>query len=232
VDKRTPRVDVLDCSIYNLNDHVLGKVSTLVEPRIDHNKWHKWNANNGYVDGMDAAPDLSEAAMEETEKLLKNMDLGAIEEGSEDEEDSTSDQSQSLARQEIVYTPSEVAQAFSHFSYWATGRKRLICDLQGVHDEKSNIIKLSDPVIHFYDHRRESRRNVHGATDKGSKGIKMFFVTHECNKLCFQTINGFKSANRRARQRATGDNAHQGATRNRGDSQRKLRSFLGGEKKL
>lgn len=47
VDSRTPRVDVLDCSIYSLKDKNLGNVSTLVEPRIDHNKWHKWNTNNG-----------------------------------------------------------------------------------------------------------------------------------------------------------------------------------------
>lgn len=48
----------------------------------------------------------------------------------------------------IVFTPSEVAQAFSHFSYWSSGRKRLICDLQGVYDEDENVLKFSDPVIH------------------------------------------------------------------------------------
>jgi len=47
VDERTPRVDVLDCSIYYLKDKNLGELATLVEPRLDHNKWHKWNANNG-----------------------------------------------------------------------------------------------------------------------------------------------------------------------------------------
>ena len=47
VDKKTPRVNVLDCSIYHLTDHNLGEIATLVEPRLDHNKWHKWNSNNG-----------------------------------------------------------------------------------------------------------------------------------------------------------------------------------------
>ena len=47
VDERTPRVQVLDCSIYYLKDQCLGEVATLVEPRLDHNKWYKWNANNG-----------------------------------------------------------------------------------------------------------------------------------------------------------------------------------------
>ena len=148
---------------------------------------------------MEAAPKFSEAAMEETHKLLNNMDLGAIEEGSDDEEDSDEEDEFNVSTKKLVnvYTPSEVAQAFSHFSYWATGRKRLICDLQGVYDEKSNIIMLSDPVIHYYNHRMKSRQNVHGMTDRGSKGIKMFFATHECSRLCFQTTNGFKDARRK-----------------------------------
>jgi hypothetical protein len=37
-------------------------------------------------------------------------------------------------------------QAFSHFSYWATGRKHLVCD-QGVYEEKANMIMFSDPGI-------------------------------------------------------------------------------------
>lgn len=202
VDERTPRVDVLDCSIYYLKDKNLGELATLVEPRLDHNKWHKWNANNGYVEGMESAPKLSEAALEETEELLKNRDLGAIEEGSEDEEDSDSDSESSriAGPTTCVFTPSEVAQAFSHFSYWASGRRRLICDLQGVYDEKANLIMLSDPVIHYYNHRMEHRQNVHGMTDRGRKGIKMFFATHECSRLCNHMINGFKDAHRKRHQ--------------------------------
>lgn len=147
---------------------------------------------------METTPKISDNAMEETEKLLKNWDLGDIEEGSEDEEDSNNEDelAGNTKNPVCVYSPSEVAQAFSHFSYWATGRRRLICDLQGVFDEKANIIQLSDPVIHYYNHRIESRQNVHGLTDRGRKGIKMFFATHECSRLCLRTINGFKSARR------------------------------------
>jgi hypothetical protein len=47
VDKGTPRVTFLDCSIYELDDVNLGKQSVLVEEKIDHLKWHKWNMNNG-----------------------------------------------------------------------------------------------------------------------------------------------------------------------------------------
>lgn len=42
VSKETPRISVLDCSIYHL-----GPTSVLVEPRLDHTRWEKWNSNNG-----------------------------------------------------------------------------------------------------------------------------------------------------------------------------------------
>lgn len=42
VSRRTPRISVLDCSIY-----ILGQISFLVEPRLDHTQWEKWNSNNG-----------------------------------------------------------------------------------------------------------------------------------------------------------------------------------------
>ena len=35
---RTPRVTFLDYSIYELDDHNYGKVSVLVEERIDHSE--------------------------------------------------------------------------------------------------------------------------------------------------------------------------------------------------
>ena len=46
----------------------------------------------------------------------------------------------------ILFTPNDVAQAFSHYTYWASGRKRLVCDLQGVYDEQCHELKLTDPV--------------------------------------------------------------------------------------
>jgi hypothetical protein len=100
-----------------------------------------------------------------------------VEEGSEDEESDGEENDHTTAirpRPNVVpprsFSPSEVAQAFSHFSYWATGRKRLICDLQGEYDKDANVLKLSDPVIHYFDHRREHRRHVHGRTDLGRRG--------------------------------------------------------------
>jgi hypothetical protein len=56
VDQRTPIVSFLDCSIYELDDPDLGVLSVLVEDKLDHTNWHKWNCNNGFVDGMKEAP--------------------------------------------------------------------------------------------------------------------------------------------------------------------------------
>lgn len=85
-----------------------------------------------------------------------------------------------------IFSLSEVAQAFSHFTYLESCRKRLVCDLQGVYDEKANLLKFSDPVIHYYNSNRLDRRNVHGRTDRGRKGNVMFFETHHehCGHLC------------------------------------------------
>jgi Alpha-kinase family len=90
---------------------------------------------------------------------------------------------------QLYFPPGEVAQAFSHFSYWYSSQKRLVCDLQGVYDTTSNMLLLSDPVIHYYipfalGRRKKSR--VHGQTDRGRKGIEDFLQTHKdiCGPLC------------------------------------------------
>ena len=53
-----------------------------------------------------------------------------------------------LEKDEEIFVPQdEVAQAFSHFSYVACGRKLLLCDLQGATCGRS-LIQFTDPVIH------------------------------------------------------------------------------------
>jgi len=214
IDKATPRVSFLDCSVYELDDINLGKQSVLVEEKIDHLKWHKWNMNNGYVEGMEEAPEFThdkmKAAFEHFAKLelhddvpnFGGYDLDAVEEDEEYDSESNSEEKSSAEspavagnrNNSIKFTASEVAQAFSHFSYLATGWKRLICDLQGVFDEASNTLKFTDPVIHYYNYRKQDRENVHGRTDRGRKGMAMFFKTHEkcCGHLCRLVTMGFK----------------------------------------
>ncbi len=73
---------------------------------------------------------------------------------------------------------------FSYFSYSQSGRKYLVCDLQGVLDESSETpcFELTDPVIHY--RSISGRKNVFGRTDRGQKGINSFYKTHKCSDLC------------------------------------------------
>lgn len=100
--------------------------------------------------------------------------------------------------QVLRFTPDDVAQAFSHFSYIATGRKRLICDIQGVFDEDSNRLMISDPAIHYFNPRKEDRRQVHGRSDLGLRGVQRFFQSHQCSKLCSLVTFGLKHKRKRS----------------------------------
>uniref|UniRef100_A0A7S3PWP2 Alpha-type protein kinase domain-containing protein n=1 Tax=Chaetoceros debilis TaxID=122233 RepID=A0A7S3PWP2_9STRA len=127
---------------------------------------------------------------------MQNLDLGMLEEGDEEEESDNDSEDETIEVERraptIIFSPSEVAQAFSHFSYWATGRKRLVCDIQGVFCEEVNKLRLSDPVIHYYNSKKDGRKMVHGRTDRGRKGFAMFFETHDCSRLCRLVTKGFK----------------------------------------
>lgn len=66
-------------------------------------------------------------------------------------------------------------QALSHFSYHASRRAILLCDLQGaVYRDR---VVLTDPVVHSLDRR-------YGPTDMGSRGMSTFFHHHKCNLFC------------------------------------------------
>ena len=82
-------------------------------------------------------------------------------------------------------TPSDYLQAFSHFTYTLTNKKLLVCDLQGVYDASSKppMFELTDPAIH-YKSKSKGKQMVYGRTDKGARGIQLFFNTHKCSKIC------------------------------------------------
>eukprot|EP00899_Mesostigma_viride_P028369 jgi/Mesvir1/8717/Mv02647-RA.1 len=75
----------------------------------------------------------------------------------------------------------EIPQCFSHFTYVVTGRKKLVCDLQGVWNATDGFV-LTDPVIHYVSN--SGRRGINGLTDKGQEGVDRFFQTHRCGALC------------------------------------------------
>ncbi|RUS14259.1 hypothetical protein BC937DRAFT_94097 [Endogone sp. FLAS-F59071] len=64
------------------------------------------------------------------------------------------------------------AQAYSHFTWQATGNKLMVVDLQGVG------YILTDPVIHSVDTTK------YGNTNLGTKGFNLFFAKHRCNFVC------------------------------------------------
>lgn len=63
-------------------------------------------------------------------------------------------------------------QAFSHWSWEASGHRQLICDLQGVGDV------WTDPQIHTIDGHGYGRGNA------GLQGVRKFFLKHTCNGIC------------------------------------------------
>ena len=75
---------------------------------------------------------------------------------------------------------SDVVQAFSHYTWLKSGKRFIVCDLQGV--VTGSGILLTDPCIHSC--IEELLR--YGTTNLGSDGIKTFFSTHTCNAVCME----------------------------------------------
>jgi hypothetical protein len=73
-------------------------------------------------------------------------------------------------------------QAFSHFTWEASGNKLLICDLQGVGD------CWTDPQIHTIDGKGYGKGNA------GLQGVRQFMKQHKCNSICralkLQSVTG------------------------------------------
>lgn len=63
-------------------------------------------------------------------------------------------------------------QAFSHFTYQASKKTVLICDIQGVGD------CYTDPQVHTIDGSGFGKGNL------GRKGFEQFLATHRCNAIC------------------------------------------------
>lgn len=180
----TPRVSFLDCSVYEIESPDGSTTRTvLVEPKVDHRHWFKWNANNGYVATMTSA--ATQPGQPSVSRLrLHTPTLAPIAENTDPNSD--------IAVASVRYNATQVAQAFSHFTYIVTGKKRLVCDLQGV-VAGGRMLRLSDPVIHYHDPGQARRKHVHGATDRGRKGIDLFFGSHRCSGLCRLVTKGFRT---------------------------------------
>lgn len=197
--KSTPKISFLGCSVLVLDDPEWpgGERGVLVEKMLDTHihEWCKWNNNAGAVDGRVAhIPIDVDRELEQLYAEQSVMDLDAIEEADSAEE-SESDDDESLgsvedyAREDETENssptnPSDYLQAFTHFTYRYTNGKVMVCDLQGVYntDLVPPTFELTDPAIHYKSNR--GREMVFGRTDKGKKGIQLFFNTHKCSGVC------------------------------------------------
>lgn len=77
----------------------------------------------------------------------------------------------------------DIPQAYSHFTYLASGRKYLVCDLQGALNTNVSppVFELTDPAIHY---KTQTNRMTFGSSDGGEEGIQNFLQSHECSALC------------------------------------------------
>ena len=76
----------------------------------------------------------------------------------------------------------QTLNAFSHWTYQYTGGYMMVVDLQGVVDGAH--FRLTDPAIHCESSGSSSGLERFGNTNLGKAGMKEFFRTHSCNKVC------------------------------------------------
>jgi Alpha-kinase family len=204
---KTPQVSFLDCAIYELRDKDVGAHSVVVEEKLDHRKWHNWNtftvetcSEAGYQQSMLSS---QVTGIDEISCSLSSLNLDMIEENSEEEDEISDEESVKSDSQPVIFSPSQVAQAFSHFSYSESRGMRLLCGLQGVCNDATNVLQLSDPVIHHYSHHGLGQKNGHRRTDRGRKGIEDFFAKHSCREhcggLCQLVKRGFAAPRQRSK---------------------------------
>lgn len=164
IDKMsTPRINFLDCYVMILRDGTDPAKFLLVEKMLDHTQYKKWNNNDGYVDGMSTDE-------------YQTMKTGGRTPFKPDRQGKS-------ANADCSFCVEDIPQAYSHFTYLASNREFLICDLQGVLNTavRPSVFELTDPAAHY---SKMTNRKDYGRTDRGEQGIEDFFKTHTCSNLC------------------------------------------------
>ena len=70
----------------------------------------------------------------------------------------------------------QLLEAFVHFTHQASGGQLVVCGLEGLEDDRGNVI-VKTPVIHSRDKR-------YGETDFGLRGVQEVMGRHVCNVHC------------------------------------------------
>ncbi|KAJ1482862.1 hypothetical protein T484DRAFT_1802619 [Baffinella frigidus] len=98
--------------------------------------WKEYEHDNGKIFYYNAA----------TGNALWERPVRGMHGEEEEEEEEEDDDGRGMVIRDI-----DIPQAFSHFTYIYTKRKKLVCDLQGVLNEACTppLFELTDPVIHY-----------------------------------------------------------------------------------
>ncbi|CAB9502452.1 Myosin heavy chain kinase [Seminavis robusta] len=205
--KSVPRFHFLDPLVVELREGTK-ELNLLVEPMLE-GTYSKYSNNMGFVRREGGSGGASLRSFVDGSDFSEQRNafqggfsggLGAIEEGSEDEEEDEDEQDDGIMDSTKKWAPDggtsfslaeqQFPPAFSHFTYENSKRQFLVVDLQGVLQVKpdgTRCYMLTDPAIHRKkkSHHALSHSNMDlGRTDRGEKGIKAFFETHECNDVC------------------------------------------------
>lgn len=214
-----PRIEFLEPLVIEVIDETKGDHSTnyniLVEPMLE-GKYEKFNDNMGMVRGeaksvqeKDLLPNKKmndlfddfnklKNPIDDLSNLVQNLSLGnfqghglgAIEEGSEDEDEEDSDELIEVDESKPMkgsydlsnIKKENIPQTFSHFTYQKSDKRLMVVDLQGVlYEDKTdgnNVYKLTDPVIHMQQvkNKRKFRHWSFGRTDRGKKGKVLYLI--------------------------------------------------------
>eukprot|EP00049_Salpingoeca_infusionum_P010950 m.189010 g.189010 ORF g.189010 m.189010 type:complete len:444 (-) comp14791_c0_seq2:3545-4876(-) len=79
-----------------------------------------------------------------------------------------------------LYVSVCLAQAFSHWSYIYTGKKKMVLDVQGMYTVEGDQVKLAltDPAI------ANKVPNAQDQADFGPVAFEKFLADHQCNSIC------------------------------------------------
>jgi hypothetical protein len=192
---------VVEC-VSGRNDrrNKLKEFNILIEEMLE-GKYEKYNNNMGMVKGQDRS--LAEARIKKMDDAFERRkltykapvcgDLGAIEEEKEDDEDGDDEDIfdfQELTPIRVVCNEvkdEDFPQAFSHFTYEKSKKKLMVVDLQGtfqINQDGTREYRLTDPVIHKHRRSRQLRHWSFGRTDRGERGMRAFWATHQCTAAC------------------------------------------------
>lgn len=175
-----PKLQFLECFVYMIQNEHGEREGYLVEPMLDikNYKYHKFNDNQGNV--LDTRSRRS---------TFSELELTSISECDENEDDEV-EQDEIHDKVDPTSRANDILQSFSCFSLSYFNTRKLVCDLQGIFNERENVIQLTDPVVHSLGGKQPDDTDF-GRTNLGQRGIDAFKRSHRCTALCRELRSTF-----------------------------------------